>query len=205
MSTELEPAQRAAVLKLSLATVADHPRRAELEAALQAGPAAGLVERITDARPSEWLPIEINMAVMTALHQVLGDHEFVDFYLRQMHRAETDSVFGRFIAGATRLITRTPAARLGNLPRGMDLAQRDCGAMVVSDRRIDGAKVEIRGIPGPLRNHIYAKSMEAPLHYAVSTTGATAKVECDAGRLGAGILRFEVRWAAPEDTPTRER
>ena len=188
--TALEPAQRAAVLKLSLATADDHPRRVELEAAIP----ADLRAQIVEARPSEWLAIEANARMMKALHDTLGPEQFVDFYLRQMARAETDSVFGRFIAGVTRLVARTPASRLANLPRGMDLAQRDCGEMAVSEQWDGGAVVEIHGIPPALRTPIYAKSMEAPMIYAVSTTGATARVQGDASRLADGHLRFRVEW-----------
>ncbi|MFV8749162.1 hypothetical protein ACNOYE_01280 [Nannocystaceae bacterium ST9] len=190
MRTDSQPAQRAAVLKLTLATAAEHPRRAALEAAIP----AELREAIEAARPSEWLPITRTMALLETVWKVLPRDEFIDFYIRQIDKAQTDSAFGRFMSGAGRVFMRTPMSRLRHLPRGFDLAQREAGDMDIEPVGEHAAAVRLHSLPRILRNECYAISMIAPLRFAIAQAADDVRIDVDTRELSHGVVHYQIAW-----------
>jgi hypothetical protein len=193
MQLDTNPAQRAAVLKLTLATVADHPRSDEIRAAIP----TELRSTIELARPSEWLAITHSMALLEVIWSVLAREEFLDFYLQQIERAQVDSMFGRFMSTAGRLFVRTPLGRLRNLSRGFDLAQRDAGELEVTAQGENAARVRLHSLPIALRNVCYATSMQAPLHFAVALESNEVRIDMDLRELANGVVHYSVRWTNP--------
>ncbi len=189
MRTDSQPAQRAAVLKLTLATAAAHPRHVAIEAAMP----AELRTTIEKARPSEWLAFTHVMTMLESVSEVLSHEEMVEFFIGQFHRAETDSAFGRFMSGAGRVFMRTPMSRLRHLPRGFDLAQRDAGDMQITPEGEHAARVRLHSLPPVLRNALYARSMDAPLRFAVGQA-ADVRVEIDTHEVADGVVHYAVSW-----------
>ncbi len=178
------------MLKLTLATVAAHPRRVAIEAAIP----AELRTIIETARPSEWLGFTHFMTMLESISKVLSHDEMVEFYIGQIHRAETDSAFGRFMSGAGRVFMRTPMSRLRHLPRGLDLAQRDAGDMQITPEGEHAARVRLHSLPPILRNALYARSLEASLRFAVGQVADDVRIEIDAHEVADGVVHYAVSW-----------
>lgn len=190
MSTQSHAAQRAVVLKLSLATIAEHPRRADLEAAMP----AELRQTIESARPSEWLPISCMMQMLEVTWAVLGREEFIAFYVRQSERSRTDSTIGRLLSGVATLFNRAPMARLRHLQRGFDLVQRDIGELSVIEEGENAATYVVDGLPPLLRNVCYATSMIAALEFAVGHDTHAVDCELNTTELARGRIEYRLSW-----------
>lgn len=180
------------MLKLTLSTIAEHPKRGALEAAIP----PDLLVTINDARPSEWLPVSVTARMLETVYAVLGPEDFVAFYVRQIERAQFDSAFGRFISGVTGIFARTPLARLQYLPRGFDLAQRECGVLDIDADGPHGATILAHSMPRELRTEIYAISLRAPFKFAVMTAGHDIEAIEVTPRLEVGEIRYRLQWTA---------
>lgn len=190
---EIQPTVRAAALKLTLATVAQHPERTRIEAAID----PALRDAIEQARPTDWLPATLLIGLLETLWRSLEREAFIAFYVRQVELAQTSSAFGRFMAQITKVLAPTPAARVRHLPRGLDLAQRDAGTMEVEAEGPNAARVVVRELPSLLRNVCYATSLIGSLESCARMVGCAGEVEMDARELSIGTLRYRLRWTAP--------
>lgn len=190
MRTESLAGQRAVVLKLTLTTIAEHPRRAQLEAAIP----PALRERIELARPSEWLPVEVTMQLLEVMWKQLSRDEFVALYRRQSERSRSDSTIGRLLTGVSSLFMRSPSSRLRHLQRGFDLVQRDLGRMGVVEASESGAVYVVEELPELLRNVCYATSMIAALEFAVGHDTHEVDVKMDTSALERGRVIYRIRW-----------
>lgn len=181
---------RATALQLTLSTVAAHPQRARLEAAIP----PELRDMIEGARPSEWLPASNLMVMFEVIWQVLDRDEFINFYLLQIERARANSTFSQFMTRLVNLLSASPAATLRHLPRGLDLVQRDAGRMQVESEGPSSAKIVVSGLPSLMRNICYATSLIASIKSSALMVGYTAEVEMDARELSIGIVHYRMRW-----------
>lgn len=191
MRSESQASQRAVVLKLTLATIAEHPRRLELEAAFP----AELREAIEAARPSEWVPVTRVMQTLQVLWDVLGRDGLVEFYRLQSARAQADSTIGRLLAGVTNLLNPSPTTRLRHLQRGFDLIQRDIGDMRVDSVGDSECTFVLEGLAPVLRNPCYASSFLGALEFAIQRDNDQAfNIEMDLAKLDRGRIDYRISW-----------
>lgn len=190
MAREAQPMFRATALQLTLSTITVHPQRARLEAAIP----PGLRETIERARPSEWMPATKLMALFEVLWQVLERDGFIDFYVRQIERAQSSTAFSQFMTRLTNLMAPSPAVRIRYLQIGLDLVQRDTGRMQVELDGTQAAKIVLTGLPSVLRNLCYATSLIATIKSSALLVGYAAEVDIDVRELASGTVHYQLRW-----------
>lgn len=190
MPREIQPTIRAAALKLTLATIARHPERERIEAAIP----SELREAIEQARPAEWMPATLLLELLERLWRVLERDAFIALYAEQVALAQSSSSFGRFMTRIAKLRAATPHARLRHLPRGLEQAQRDAGRMEVEVASASMAHVVVRDLPSLLRNICYATSLIGSLESCARMVGQVPSIEMDARELSIGVVRYLMRW-----------
>jgi hypothetical protein len=81
-----------------------------------------------EAPPSDWLPIEIDIALTEAVQEVLGPGG-VRSWSREALSTSLDKPFMRPLLGALRVFGVTPAGYTKLGPRGWGAIYRDCGTL----------------------------------------------------------------------------
>lgn len=101
-----------------------------------------------------WIPLEQNMRLSDALHQVLGDPGYRHFFAGLADRMMTYPLLQSFFDGAVRLFGMTPQSMLKWTAYAWEQAFRDCGRLVYQPRREavnDGsAEMVLEGFPPAL-------------------------------------------------------
>jgi len=142
------PLVRASHLKDDLEALAK--LGAGVEAEVRARVPGALLARVADSARSEWLPIELNVTVVEAVHAVAGEVG-LRLWGRESLLLGLTSFFRPLVQTATALFDPTPAAICRFAPRAWLATYRDAGSLRLLDVEAHELKVALVDFPEPLR------------------------------------------------------
>lgn len=197
-----EPLVRARHLKSTLAAADRSEARELIRAALP----AGLATAIEAADGFDWLPAEHDVALVQAIHGVLGDVGHDAFSRRVILEAFQGPLLGALIAAAVRLFPGGLVAWAHWIPRGWALLFRECGEWTVERVGPGAVDLRLRWLPPVcVRDPVWTRSVASSLSALLDLAqlGGTLRL---AGLDGeAGAATYEMRWEAKGDGGSQER
>lgn len=153
------PSVRARHLKSILEALEAYPDAAHLKAGLP----AGLVARVEEAHGADWLPLELNVALVVALAQALGTAEFMALSRRLVLASFSGPLLSTLVRTAATLFGDDPASWARWIPHGWALVFRGCGSWQVSVREGE-AVLHLAGLPaGCAAEPVWIESVAASL------------------------------------------
>lgn len=150
-------------------------------------------ERIAqiEAPPTDWLPIEVDIALTEAVHEVLGEGG-VRRWSREALATSLDKPFMRPLLGALRVFGLTPAGYTKLGPRGWGAIYRDCGTLV--REALDDRHVLLRhvGVPPVMHASVpYAEGIAGAFEVVFTLCGVDGEVALERT---SDEVRYGLRW-----------
>lgn len=136
------PAVRARHLK----TVLDAVRGRADGSRVLAGLPAGLAAAVEEAHGADWLPLELNVALVHALAEALGPGEFRATSRRLVRASFDGPLLSKLVRTAAALFGDDPAAWVRWVPHAWALVFRGCGAWRLAVRPGE-AVLHLAGLP----------------------------------------------------------
>ena len=146
-----------------------------------------------------WIPLEQNIRLSDALHQVLGDPGFRHFFAGLSERMMTYPLLQSFFDGAVRLFGLTPQAMLKWTTYAWEQSFRDCGKMVYQPRREatqDGrAEMVLEGFPPALlRSGTFPQALAGTFDMYLRRASKQGRVDILGVDLENGRVVYDVSW-----------
>jgi hypothetical protein len=146
-----------------------------------------------------WVPLEQNIKLSDAIHQVLGDPGFRHFFAGLAERMMTYPLLQSFFDGAVRLFGLTPQAMLKWTSYAWEQAFRDCGKIVYQPRREvvnDGrAEMVLEGFPPALlRSGTFPESLAGTFDMYLRRVSKQGRVDILGVDLEQGRVVYAVSW-----------
>lgn len=186
-----EPLVRARHLKQTLEAIGALPEHAEIRARI----APGVLREIEGSHGFDWLPIEHDLAMVSAEREVLGAERQAAFARAVVNASFRGPLLGRLAESAMRLTGKDPAGWARWIPRGWSLMFSGCGAWAVGSGRADGTVVlRLTQLPAPLLDEIWIRSLAASLSAIVDLGGAQGGVELRSIDAAAREATFVLSW-----------
>jgi hypothetical protein len=158
-----------------------------------------LVSLIESTPRMGWIPIEENIKLSDALHQVLGDPGFRDFFAGIADRMLAYPLLRSFFEGATRLFGVTPHAMLKWSIYGWEQSFRHCGRLVYQPVReaVDGGQVRVvlEGFPpGLLHSGTFVEALAGTFDLYLRQVSKKGRVDILGLERTRGRVEYDVSW-----------
>jgi hypothetical protein len=158
-----------------------------------------LVTLIESTSRMGWIPMEENLKLSDALHKVLGDPGFRDFFGGIADRMMTYPLLQSFFEGAARLFGLTPQALLKWSSYGFEQSFRDCGKLVYQPIReaVDGGRVRmvLEGFPPELlRSGTFVESLAGTFDLYLRQVSKKGRVDIHCVERSKGRVEYDVSW-----------
>jgi hypothetical protein len=109
--------------------------------------ALGCADKVTQALPVEWLPVEMDVEVIEVVSRQLTP-SMLDALVSERQRREMGSaLFRTFVMTAQKVFGLTPATMMRHLGRGWRQVFSDCGELEVVRVDPGSSVVMLRGLP----------------------------------------------------------
>lgn len=146
-----------------------------------------------------WVPLEQNILLSDAIHQVLGDPGFRHFFAGLADRMMTYPLLQSFFDGAVRLFGLTPQAMLKWTAYAWEQAFRNCGRIVYQPRREathDGrAEMVLEGFPPALlRSGTFPQSLAGTFDMYLKRVSKKGRVDILSVDLEKSRVVYDVSW-----------
>ncbi|PTL80652.1 hypothetical protein [Vitiosangium sp. GDMCC 1.1324] len=155
---------------------------------------------LIDATPRlGWVPLEENMKLSGALHQVLGNPGFRQFFSSLSERMLTYPLLQSFFDGAVRLFGLTPQALLKWTTYAWEQAFRDCGKIRYQPHReaMNHGRVTmvLEGFPpAQLRTGTFIESLAGTFDMYLRRVSKKGWVEIHDADKDKGLVAYEISW-----------
>ncbi len=133
---------RARHLKSILEALEAYPDAAHLRASLP----PELLARVEEAHGADWLPLELNVALVDGLAQALGTPEFMALSRRLVLASFSGPLLSTLVRTATTLFGDDPSGWVRWVPHGWSMVFRGCGTWHVSTAANE-AVLHLAGLP----------------------------------------------------------
>ncbi len=152
------------------------------------------VAAIERAARTDWLPAGVEADLDNAIFEQLGKDRLIDYVREYTVRAADFPIFTPIARGAVNLFGGGPRGILKILPKTWGFVARHCGTCSYAER--EGAFViSYEGLPEVMRTPAFAAASEGGLWGVMEFVRAkNPTVEPDTQQLGAGTVRYTVRW-----------
>jgi hypothetical protein len=110
-----------------------------------------VLSQVTTAARSEWLPLELDIAVTEAVCKVAGTQNLIDWSRDALVKSADGPLIGPFVRGSLRLFGITPAGLYKLGPKIWSVVYRNCG---IASYKVVASKlvhVTIEGVPMIMR------------------------------------------------------
>jgi hypothetical protein len=104
-------------------------------------------EKIAQALPVEWLPVEIDVEVVDSIDRQLTPATMAALISERQRQEMGSALFKTFVATATKLFGLSPATIIRHLNRGWQQLLSDCGEIDVVKLEKRSATLMLRGLP----------------------------------------------------------
>lgn len=155
---------------------------------------------LIDATPRlGWVPFEQNMKLSDALHKVLGDPGYRNFFAGIADRMLAYPLLQSFFDGAVRLFGLTPQAMLKWSSYAWEQSFRDCGKLSYQPVReaVDGgaARMVLEGFPPELlRSGTFAEALAGTFDLYLRRVSKTGRVDIRDFAPARGHVVYDVSW-----------
>jgi hypothetical protein len=189
-----EPKVRARHMKSMIAAAGRLPDGGGAAARALVRPA--FLAQIEESSGVDWLPIECNLVVTRALHEVLAPAAFHLFYRDHLLESFQGPLLKTMVDAAIRIFGIDPASWARWVPKGWALVFRDGGAWTVA--RVEPGHVAFRleGLPDAcIRDRVWLSSVASSLSAIVEIAKAQGGFELTDADPVSGRASFAMRWS----------
>jgi hypothetical protein len=146
-----------------------------------------------------WVPLDENLKLSDALHQVLGDPGFRNFFASVSDRMLAYPLLQSFFDGAIRLFGLTPQAMLKWSTYAWEQAFRDSGKLLYQPLReaVDKGHVQmvLEGFPSEmLRTGTFPESLAGTFDLFLRRVSKKGQVNILSVELSKGRVLYDITW-----------
>ena len=154
-----------------------------------------IVDAVTDATPSAWLPLEMNVELADILATALGPDRSLSFFRGMLLREYQTSLFKSFITGITRVMGVTPAVFVKVVPRGWELVYQECGSLTPLDVGSSAARLQLDDLPEVcVRNRLWLDAVRGTFYSAFDLANVPGSIEWEELNLKDRRAVFHFQW-----------
>lgn len=152
------------------------------------------VTEIERAARVDWLPIDVDVALTRAVHQLKGTPGVRDWSRRSLLSAVEGPMLRPIVRAVVALFGLTPATVLRRAPMAWQQIYQDCGLLVCEPVSPHEMRLRVEGARGPFLNDgAYVEGTCGTFEGAVDLGGARGVVHAHMDP-GAGRVEFTVTW-----------
>jgi len=156
---------------------------------------APLLAAVARGRGGDWLPMEGNLALTRAIHDVLGRAAFRDFFRRHTLGSFRGPLLGPVVGALVGALGGSPAAWASWVPRGWRLLFGECGTWAVEERGPVSVKLWFEQAPAAcIEDEVWLDSVAASLAALADVNRVKGDVEILSVDRAASLAVFELRW-----------
>jgi hypothetical protein len=165
-------------------------------AAAQALVPPALVAQIDQASGIDWLPIESNLAVTRALHQVLAPPAFHLFFRDFLLESFQGALLKAMVDAAVRVFGIDPGSWARWIPKGWGLIFKNAGAWTVVGAEKGQVAFQVDGLPEAcLEDRVWLSSVASSLSAIVELARAKGGFDLTGVDRAARRATFTMRWS----------
>jgi hypothetical protein len=189
-----KPEVRSTVLKRHLAAL-DEELPGEAARRVREALPSGAAARIESAGRMDWLPAELLIGFIDAVHQELGADGAFRFWRRLALKSIELPIFKSFAQGAINLFRLSPGQALQLVPRVMQLVHRNIGTIAVEITGPNRVSMIHAGLPDTyLQSAGWRNSMTASYRATLEYLGQAGEVAIDEWAPAQRRASFAITW-----------
>jgi hypothetical protein len=196
------PAVRARHLKSILEAVSAHPDAPALRAALP----SEIVDAVAESKGGDWLPLELDVALVRVLHATLGPDRFAELNRKILADALQGPLLASLAQAAMTIFGDDPGSWVRWVPRAWAILLRGCGTWrVKTDPEQSRATLSLTGLP-PLcaEDPVWLASVASTLSAIPPLLGRPGTVTLEQARPHLGGAIYCMRWGPRAGATARQ-
>jgi hypothetical protein len=142
----------------------------------------------------EWVPTLWNVQWVEAVHAVVGEKSFEQFF-RDLTRRDFDtSLFKSFVAGALRLFGNKLSVLVRRIPAGYTMMWRDSGDLELTKEWAGGCELTLSPLPESCLGPIWIHSVRWGLHGIFDVLGVRGESRVRPFDPSSRRVSYELSW-----------
>jgi hypothetical protein len=150
------------------------------------------LRRIQDATRVDWLPVEVDLELVYAVHGVVGDEGLRRWGRAAVRRSLDTNLFRPLLETVVRLFGLSPRALFRAVPQAWRATFRGCGEVGVVTEPW-GVRLRLTGLPEALKDRIFLLSVSGSCEAVFDAARVTGEVRLVPSP-DAADATFEARW-----------